>query len=66
MFCRVAHPCGAANMGSMIMTLPDISIDSLPLLDTTVGLFGSITEHVISDVPSVFEWVIIFLMIIYD
>lgn len=48
------------------MNLPHISIDMLPSLDTTVGLFGSLTGNVITDTPSVFDIIIIFVMIVYD
>ncbi|MEY4269529.1 MAG: hypothetical protein RLZZ58_745 [Pseudomonadota bacterium] len=48
------------------MTLPEISINSLPSLETTVGLFGSITDSVMTHGPSIFDVIIIFVMIIYD
>jgi hypothetical protein len=52
--------------GEITMNLPNISIDSLPALETTVGLFGSITDTVANRMPSVFDVIIIFIMIVYD
>ncbi|HEY0597082.1 hypothetical protein [Sphingopyxis sp.] len=48
------------------MTLPSIDIDALPLLDTAVGLFGSLIGESVSSGPSVFEIAVTIAMIIYD
>lgn len=44
------------------MGLPPIDIEALPLLDTTVGLFGSF----IGESASVFEIAVTISLIIYD
>lgn len=48
------------------MGLPSIDIDALPLLDTAVGLFGSLVGESASSGPSVFEIAITIAMIVYD
>lgn len=48
------------------MILPSIDIDALPLLDTAVGLFGSLIGESASSGPSVFEIAITIAMIVYD
>lgn len=48
------------------MMLPTIDIDALPLLDTAVGLFGSLVGESASSGPSVFEIAVTIAMIIHD
>jgi hypothetical protein len=50
------------------MDLPsiDIDIDALPLLDTAVGLFGSLVGDGASAGLSVFDVAVTIAMIIYD
>jgi hypothetical protein len=48
------------------MDLPAIDIDALPLLDTAVGLFGSVVSESISSGPSVFEIAVTIALIVYD
>lgn len=48
------------------MGLPSIDIESLPLLDTAVGLFGSLASETASSGPSVFEIAVTVMLIIYD
>lgn len=48
------------------MTLPSIEIDTLPLLDTAVGLFGSLVGESASGGTSVFEIAVAIALIIYD
>lgn len=48
------------------MGLPAIDIDALPLLDTAVGLFGSLVGDSASSGPSVFEIAVTIALIIYD
>jgi hypothetical protein len=48
------------------MELPSIDIDALPLLDTAVGLFGSLVGESASSGPSVFEIAVTIALIIYD
>lgn len=48
------------------MGLPSIDIESLPLLDTAVGLFGSLAGDMASSGPSVFEVTVTVILIIYD
>lgn len=48
------------------MDLPAIDIDALPLLDTAVGLFGSLVGDSASSGPSVFEIAITIALIVYD
>lgn len=48
------------------MGLPAIDIDALPLLDTAVGLFGSLVSESASSGPSVFEIAVTIALIVYD
>ncbi len=48
------------------MGLPTIDIEALPLLDTAVGLFGSLMGESASSGPSVFELAVAIAMIVYD
>jgi len=48
------------------MDLPVIDIDALPLLDTAVGLFGSLVGDSASSGPSVFEIAVTIALIVYD
>ncbi len=48
------------------MGLPAFEIDALPLLDTAVGLFGSLVSERASSGPSVFEIAVTIALIIYD
>lgn len=48
------------------MDLPAIDIDALPLLDTAVGLFGSLVGQSASSGPSVFEIAVTIALIIHD
>lgn len=48
------------------MVLPAIDIDALPLLDTAVGLFGSLAGDSASSGPSVFEIAVTIALIIHD
>jgi hypothetical protein len=48
------------------MDLPAIDIAALPLLDTAVGLFGSLVAESISSGPSVFEIAVTIALIIHD
>lgn len=48
------------------MGLPAIEIDALPLLDTAVGLFGSLVGESASSGPSVFEIAVTIALIVYD
>ncbi len=48
------------------MDFPSIDIDALPLLDTAVGLFGSLAGESASSGPSVFEIAVTVALIIYD
>ncbi|WP_171003893.1 hypothetical protein [Sphingopyxis sp. L1A2A] len=48
------------------MGLPAIEIDALPLLDTAVGLFGSLVGDSASSGPSVFEIAVTIALIVYD
>ncbi|WP_293645586.1 hypothetical protein [Sphingopyxis sp. RIFCSPHIGHO2_12_FULL_65_19] len=48
------------------MELPSIDIDALPLLDTAVGLFGSLVGDTAASGPSVFEIAVTVALIIYD
>lgn len=45
------------------MELPSIDIDAVPVLDTAVGLFGSLLAHT---GPSVFEVTVTVVLIVYD
>ena len=48
------------------MDLPTIDIGAVPLLDTAVGLFGSLLGESASSGPSVFELAVAIAMIVYD
>jgi hypothetical protein len=48
------------------MNLPSIDIDAIPLLDTAVGLFGSLVAPTAHSGPSVFEVSVTVVLIIYD
>lgn len=48
------------------MGLPVIDIEAVPLLDTAVGLFGSLVSESASSGPSVFEIAVTIALIIYD
>ncbi len=48
------------------MDLPSIDIDAVPLLDTAVGLFGSLIGESASSGSSVFEIAVTIAMIVYD
>jgi hypothetical protein len=48
------------------MGLPTIDIEAVPLLDTAVGLFGSLVGESASSGPSVFEIAVTIALIIYD
>ncbi|WP_332820073.1 hypothetical protein [Sphingopyxis sp.] len=48
------------------MDLPTIDIGAVPLLDTAVGLFGSLLGESASSGPSVFEIAVTIAMIVYD
>ena len=48
------------------MGLPTIDIEALPLLDTAVGLFGSLMGESISSGPSVFEIAVAIALIVHD
>ncbi|WP_160327995.1 hypothetical protein [Sphingopyxis sp. H115] len=48
------------------MELPSIDIDSVPLLETAVGLFGSLIGDSASSGPSVFEIAVTIALIVND
>ncbi|WP_428683607.1 hypothetical protein [Sphingopyxis sp.] len=48
------------------MTLPVIDIDAVPLLDTAVGLFGSLAGAGATASTPVFDVAISVMLIIYD
>lgn len=48
------------------MPIPKIDLDAIPMLDTIVGLYGSLAQANDPIGPSLFEVVVTFLMIIYD
>ena len=48
------------------MGLPSIDIEALPLLDTAVGLFGTLIGESASSGASVFEIAVAIAMIVYD
>lgn len=48
------------------MTLPPVDIDSLPLLDTAVGLFGSVSGAHLNTGSSLFEIIVTLVLIITD
>lgn len=45
---------------------PFIDIDAVPMLDTAVGLFGSLVAQVISTHPSLFEVTVTIALVIHD
>jgi hypothetical protein len=48
------------------MPMPSIDIDAIPMLDTAVGLYGALAHASEPIGPSLFEVVIILVLIIYD
>lgn len=48
------------------MELPPIDIAALPLLDTAVGLFGSLMGESVTSGPSVFEIAVTIALIAHD
>lgn len=48
------------------MGLPSIDIEALPLLDTAVGLFGSLVGESMSSGTSVFELAVAIALIVYE
>lgn len=46
--------------------MPDINIDAIPMLDTAVGLYGSLTQSSGDIGPSLFEVLVTLVLIIYD
>lgn len=48
------------------MELPPIDIDALPLLDTAVGLFGSLMTPSATSGSSVFEIAVTIALIVHD
>jgi len=48
------------------MNLPSIDITALPLLDTAVGLFGSLVAPSATSGPTVFEVSVTVVLIVYD
>lgn len=48
------------------MDQPSIDIAAVPLLDTAVGLFGSLAGQAAASGPSVFEITVTVVLIIYD
>jgi hypothetical protein len=48
------------------MNLPSIDIAALPLLDTAVGLFGSLVAPSATSGPTVFEVSVTVVLIVYD
>jgi hypothetical protein len=54
------------STGEESMKFPSIDIEALPLLDTAVGLFGSLVGESASSGPSVFELAVTVALIIYD
>ena len=48
------------------MELPSIDIAELPLLDTAVGLFGSLVSESVTSGPSVFEIAVTIALIVHD
>ncbi|MHA4835464.1 hypothetical protein [Sphingopyxis sp. MSC1_008] len=48
------------------MGLPTIDIEALPLLETAVGLFGSLMGESASSGSSVFELAVAIALIVYD
>lgn len=48
------------------MELPPVDIAALPLLDTMVGLFGSLVGESATSGPSVFEIAVTIALIVHD
>lgn len=48
------------------MDHPAIDIAAVPLLDTAVGLFGSLAGAAVASGPSVFEVTVTVVLIVYD
>lgn len=48
------------------MELPLVDIAALPLLDTAVGLFGSLMGESITSGPSIFEIAVTIALIAHD
>ena len=48
------------------MSLSSIDIEALPLLDTAVGLFGSLVGETASSGPSLFELAVTIALIVYE
>ena len=48
------------------MELPPVDIAALPLLDTMVGLFGSLIGESVTSGPSVFEIAVTIALIAHD
>ncbi len=48
------------------MGLSSIDIEALPLLDTAVGLFGSLVGETASSGPSLFELAVTIALIVYE
>lgn len=46
--------------------MPEINIDAIPVLDTAVGLFGSLTQANAEIGPSLFEVIVTFVLILFD
>jgi hypothetical protein len=52
--------------GRSRMNLPSIDIDSIPVLETAVGLYGALAPSSDPFGPSLFELVVTLVLIIYD
>jgi len=48
------------------MELPPVDIAALPLLDTVVGLFGSLMSESATSGPSIFEIAVTIALIAHD
>ena len=48
------------------MELPRVEIAALPLLDTAVGLFGSLMSESATSGPSIFEIAVTIALIVHD
>ncbi|MEQ8311737.1 MAG: hypothetical protein RIA72_13655 [Sphingopyxis sp.] len=48
------------------MDILPIDIDALPMLDTAVGLFGSLAGETLASGQSVFEIAVIIALIVHD
>lgn len=64
LFPAAGRAAGRNRKGNMGM--PTIDIEALPLLDTAVGLFGSLMGESAASGPSVFELAVAIAMIVYD